>query len=421
MGTEPSARQAVERAARDSARRLIAFLAARSGSIAEAEDALAEAFRAALESWPQAGVPQSPEAWLLTTARRRLIDAHRHDAVRAASAASLLALADDLVDGAGEGAAFPDERLKLLFVCAHPAIDAAARTPLMLQVVLGLDAADIASAFLVKPATMGQRLSRAKAKIRDAGISYEVPQEAALPARLDAVLQAIYGIYGLGWDELPGADPLRRGLAGEAVALGRLLHAQMPQQAEVKGLLALMLHCEARRPARRNQDGGFVPLDEQDTALWHRSLIDEANALLQQAAALNTLERFQLEASIQAIHAHRAVSGATDWASIALLYEGLAALAPSLGLWVARASAWANVQGPEAALRLLGELPSESLQSYQPYWALRATLHARQGRWAEAARAYDRAMGLCVDPAVRDHLGHQAALVRARIAGESPP
>ena len=419
MGPDHPAHAAVARVARESCRRLIALLASRSGGIAQAEDALADAFRSALETWPNQGIPRNPEAWLLTAARRRVIDAHRHDAVRAEAVTTLLSIADEAMDGVEEGAAFPDERLKLLFVCAHPAIDVAARTPLMLQVVLGLDAGDIASAFLVKPATMAQRLARAKAKIRDARISYEVPDHKALPERLDAVLQAIYGIYGLGWDELMGADSPRRGHAAEAVELGRLLHLQMPDQAEVKGLLALMLHCEARRPARRNASGEFVPLDEQDTSLWLHPLIAEADELLAQASLLNTLGRFQLEAAIQSVHARRSAGYATDWQSIALLYDGLASRAPALGTWVARASAWSKVQGPDFALQLLAQLPTEAVEGYQPYWVLLSTLMQRLGRLKEASTALERAIGLCVDPATRQYLLQQAMFISVSMRGHA--
>ena len=223
------AERAVEQAARESYGRLVAYLAARARDVAAAEDALAEAFRAALSTWPRTGVPARPEAWLLVAARRHLIDAARHARVRDASAATLLAVAEEAEMAATDGAAFPDERLKLLFVCAHPAIEAAARTPLMLQTVLSLDAARIASAFLVRPEAMGQRLSRAKAKIRLAGIGFDVPEAKELPARLEAVLEAIYAAYGSGWDDVAGADPRLKGLALEAIHLGRLLARLLPR------------------------------------------------------------------------------------------------------------------------------------------------------------------------------------------------
>ena len=245
--------------------------------MAACEDALAEAFRRALEIWPARGVPDNPEAWLLTAARRRLTDETRHFRVRSGAQSTLLAIAEQAQQLANSDM-FPDERLKLLFICAHPAIDSAARTPLMLQTVLGLDAVRIASAFLVKPATMGQRLSRAKAKIRDAGISFELPEKVELVARLHSVLETIYAAYGSGWDDIGGSDPRRKGLASEALDLTRLL-AGLFSTPEVQGLLALMLYCESRREARRNPAGGYVPLLEQDTAKWSRAMIAEANEI----------------------------------------------------------------------------------------------------------------------------------------------
>lgn len=402
------ARRAVELAARDSYSRLIAFLAARSRDVAAAEDALADAFHAALETWPRAGVPEKPEAWLLTAARRRLIDSARHARVHADAVPTLLAVADEAQDLASTDTMFPDERLKLLFICAHPAIDAAARTPLMLQTVLGLDAARIASAFLVRPSAMGQRLARAKAKIRDAGIAFELPETKELPPRLDAVLQAIYAAYGSGWDDVAGADPRRKGLAVEAIDLGRLLLRLMPAEPEAMGLLALMLHCEARRDARRTAAGGYVPLSEQDVARWSRPMIEEAERFLMAAEQVGQVGRFQLEAAIQSMHARRAWTGRTDWEAIALLYEGLVRLAPTIGALVGRAAAVAEARGDATGWALLEAIPAEAIKSYQPYWALAAHLLKRMQRSGEAASAYSRAIGLCEDPAMREFLARQA-------------
>lgn len=405
------ARRAVEQAARDSYGRLIAFLAARSRDMAAAEDALADVFCAALETWPRTGVPDKPEAWLLTAARRRLIDSARHARVQAEAVPTLLAVVDEaqyLVNG---DIVFPDERLKLLFVCAHPAIDAGARTPLMLQIVLGLDAARIASAFLVQPSAMGQRLTRAKTKIRDAGIAFELPETKELPSRLDAVLEAIYAAYGSGWDDVAGADPRRKGLAVEAIDLGRLLLRLMPTEPEVQGLLALMLHCEARREARRTATEGYVPLSEQDVARWSRPMIEEAERCLSTAAQAGYIGRFQLEAAIQSVHAQRAQTGRTDWEAIALLYEGLVRLAPTIGALVGRAAAVAEARGAATGWALLEAIPAEAIKSYQPYWALAAHLLKCMRRSREAAAAYSRAVGLCEDPAMREFLARQAQLV----------
>ena len=384
----------IDTVARAAYGRLLAWLAARTRDVAAAEDALADAFAAALRTWPTQGVPDRPEAWLLTTARRRLTDQARHARVRAGAATALIELAEQR---AAPAPAFPDERLALLFVCAHPAIDPAARTPLMLQCVLGLDAARIAAAFLETPAAMGQRLSRAKAKIRGAGIRFAVPEPADLPARLPAVLEAIYAAFTTGWND--GADASRRDLAGEAIFLGRVLVQHLPAAPEARGLLALMLLAYARYSARRDAAGRFVPLAEQDPARWHAPLVAEGMAQLAQAATANAPGRFQLEAAIQALHCTRP----TDWHAVALLYEGLLAHAPTLGVRVGRAAAVAEAQGPAHGLALLDAI--EGADAYQPWWAVRAHLLAALGQDpTEAAR---QAIALADDPAVRAWLAER--------------
>ncbi len=262
--SQESTHRTIERVARESYGRLVAYLSSHTHDVASAEDALSNALVAALAAWPRDGVPQNPEAWLLTTARHALIDHMRHQQVALASEPTLLLLRESVTEPPMT-AEFPDERLKLLFVCAHPAIDPAMHTPLMLQTVLGLDAARIAQAFLISPTTMGQRLVRAKTKIRDGGIPFEVPQERELVERLEAVLEAVYAAFGISWDDMSGVDQRGRDLAEEALWLARVLLQQMPQESEVRGLLALMLHCEARRAARRGKDGRYIPLSEQDT------------------------------------------------------------------------------------------------------------------------------------------------------------
>jgi RNA polymerase sigma-70 factor (ECF subfamily) len=396
-----SARATAEAVARAAYGRLLAWLSARSRDVAAAEDALAEAFAAALRVWPQTGVPERPEAWLFTAARRQLIQAGRRRAVRSAAEPVLELLAEEQRDH--EPDALPDERLKLLFVCAHPAIDPAARAPLMLQTVLGLDAARIASAFLVAPSTMGQRLVRAKQRIRDAGIAFAVPEPAELPGRLDAVLDAIYAAYGSGWEDAAGTDARRKGLTDEAIWLARLVVALLPAEPEARGLLALMLYCEARAAARRDAAGRFVPLSEQDASLWSRERIVAAERELAAAAAKRHPGRFQLEAAIQSVHIQRPITGRTNWEAIALLYDGLVALAPSVGALVGRAAALGEAQGPAAGLAALAELPTETARAYQPWWAVRAHLLAAQGA-PEAAAAYRTAAGMAEDPAVKAFL-----------------
>ena len=393
----------IEAVARDSYGRLVAYLCSRTRDVAGAEDALGEALLAALTVWPRDGVPQTPEAWLLTTARRRLIDRARHMRVQAESAMTLELIAE-AAEETGSRELFCDERLKLLFVCAHPAINPGVHTPLMLQTVLGLDAARIAQAFLVSPASMGQRLVRAKTKIRDTGIAFEIPDEHELPQRLDAVLDAIYVAYGSGWEDTVGVDPRRRGLSDEAIWLARVLVQQMPSEPEVRGLLALMLHCEARRPARRTANNQYIPLSEQDVRRWSKPMIAEAERELAAAAKHGRPGHFQLEAAIQSVHAERAHSGHTDWGAITSFYENLVHMAPTLGAKIGHAAALAELNGAEAGLLLLSGIAPADVTTYQPYWAVRAHLLKRLAREPEASDAFDRAIGLSEDDSVRRFL-----------------
>lgn len=405
MDGTAAARVASEAAARHAYGKLLAWLAARTRNLAAAEDALAEAFRIALTVWPDRGVPDQPEAWLLTVARRAAGGTGRHQAVRDAAAPALRLLAEEAADVPDHG--FPDERLKLLFVCAHPDIDPAMRAPLMLQTVLGLDSARIASAFLVAPSTMAQRLVRAKARIAEARIPFSVPDPAELGERLAPVLDGIYAAYGRGWDDVAGADPRRRDLAQEAIWLGSMLVALLPREPEAHGLLALMLFCEARKPARRDASGAYVPLARQDTRLWSRTQLEAAERALHAAAALHRPGRFQTEAAIQSAHAHRRLGGRVAAADILRLYDALLAFAPSLGAQIGRAAAFAEAVGPEAGLVALNALAPRAT-GYQPFWALRAHLLASLGQDDDAAEAYRRAVGLSEDAAVRAWLLRQA-------------
>jgi RNA polymerase sigma-70 factor, ECF subfamily len=401
--------RAAEAAARRSYGKLIAFLAARTRDVAGAEDALSEAFAAALAEWPERGVPRAPDAWLLTVARRRLVDASRRRRLDEAASEQLRWLAE-LADDGGEEAVVPDRRLGLLFACAHPGIEPGVRAPLMLQVVMGFDAATIASAFLVAPATMGQRLTRAKAKIRQAGIGFEVPERAALRERLDAVLDAVYAAYAEGWSDPQGVDARRRNLADEAIWLGRLLASLLPEEGEALGLLSLMLHAHARREARRNAAGDYVPLGEQDPARWDGAMIDEAEALLSRANGCGGGGRYQLEAAVQSAHAVRRRTGAADWSAIEQLYDALCALTGSPVAALNRAVALAQTRGPAAGLAELDALAGdERLANYQPYWAARGDLLARSGAMEAAQDAYRNAIGLERDPAVRHFLQQRAA------------
>ena len=393
----------IERVARESYGRLVAYLSVDTHDLTSAEDALSEALVAALKTWPRDGVPKNPEAWLLTAARHSLIDVIRHNQVVLESEPTLQFLRENTTE-ADVSTTFQDERLKLLFVCAHPAIEPAMHTPLMLQTVLGLDAGRIAQAFLIAPKTMGQRLSRAKTKIHSGGIQFEIPQERDLPERLEAVLEAIYAAFGIGWDDMVGADRRGRDLAEEAIWLARVLLQLMPGEAEVQGLLALMLHCEARRPARRGPVGRYVPLSAQDPTQWSFPLIEEAEGHLAEAFKRGRSGRFQLEAAIQSVHAERASTGCTDWAAIALFYEKLIHISPALGTRVGYAAAVAEASGPETGIAVLDAIEPEGVSSYQPYWAVRAHLLQRLGRAPEASDVYDRAIGLAEDPAVKEFL-----------------
>jgi predicted RNA polymerase sigma factor len=400
---EEKVHRAVERVARESYGRLVAYLSVHTHDLAAAEDALSEALLKALTAWPREGVPQNPEAWLLTTARHSVIDAVRHQRVVSASEPTLQLLQENTME-TNFSTEFPDERLKLLFVCAHPAIDPAMHTPLMLQTVLGLDAARIAGVFLISPKTMGQRLVRAKTKIRDGGIQFEIPEPRDLPERLDAVLDAIYAAFGIGWDDLVGVDGRSRELAQEAIWLARVLLQLMPNEAEVGGLLALMLHCEARRAARRGRDGRYVPLSEQDPKLWLFPLIEDAERHLADASKFGRPGRFQLEAAIQSVHAERGRSGQIEWAAIVGFYEQLNRISPTLGRRTGYAAALAEANRAEQGLAVLDAIDKDAVFAYQPYWAVRAHLLQRLGKGPESQHAYDRAIGLAEDPAVREFL-----------------
>ena len=402
---QETARREIERVARESYGRLVAYLSVHTHDLASAEDALSNALVSALDHWPREGVPKNPEAWLLTAARHSLIDAIRHQKVVLESEPTIKLLTEDSVEAAlPTSTQFPDERLKLLFVCAHPAIDPSMHTPLMLQTVLGLDSARIAQAFLIAPKTMGQRLFRAKTKIHSGGIPFEIPQEHDLPQRLDAVLEAIYAAFGIGWDDMTGADQRGRNLAEEALWLARVLLQLMPGEAEAQGLLALMLYCESRRAARRDSNGRYIPLSEQDPKQWSLPLIEEAEHHLADAFQRSCFGRFQLEAAIQSVHAERARTGKIDWVAIALFYEQLLRISPAFGTRVGYAAALAEANGPAAGLAVLDSIDPDAVSDYQPYWAARAHLLQKLGKTLEASNAYDRAIGLAEDPAVREFL-----------------
>jgi RNA polymerase sigma-70 factor (ECF subfamily) len=411
-------RATAETVARRSYGKLVAFLAARTRDVAAAEDALSDAFAAALADWPVRGVPETPEAWLITVARRKMIDQARRRRSGADAADHLRLTAEELASAAADETPVPDNRLALMFACAHPAIDPGIRAPLILQTVLGFDAATIASAFLVSPAAMGQRLARAKTKIREAAIPFRVPERADLAERLAAVLEAIYAAFAEGWSDPGGTESRRRDLAEEGIWLGRLVVSLLPDEAEALGLLALMLHAEARRPARRNAQGDYVPLADQDPAAWDTPSIEEAEALLSRASRMGTVGRYQLEAAVQSAHAARRLTGRTDWAAIERIYDTLLAITGSPVVAINRAIAIAETAGPAAGLAALDALADvPRLADYQPYWAARAGLLVRTGQVRAADEAYQRAIGLEADPAVRRFLQQQ----RMELPGRRTP
>jgi predicted RNA polymerase sigma factor len=419
-----AAQSIADQVARRSYGKLVALLAMRTRDVAAAEDALADAFAAALADWPARGCPANPEAWLMTVARRRAIDGARHRHIGAEVANQLAILADEIDES--EAGVLPDRRLALLFACTHPALEAAIRTPLMLQVVLGLEAKTIASAFLTSPAAMTKRLVRAKNKIRAAGIPFSVPEREELPGRLAAVLEAVYATYAHGWTDpvggpvgsLVGNDSERRDLAGEALFLAQLLAELLPDEPETLGLLALMLYAQSRCDARRDAAGEYVPLSAQDPATWNAPMIDAADALLRRASAFNAIGRFQLEAALQSAHIHRCRTHRPNWDEIVQLYDALLAIAGSPVVAVNRALALAERDSPQAALDALEPYADDPrLADYQPYWAARADLLARAGARTEALGAYDLAIGLESDPAVRRFLQRR----RMEVLSESSP
>ena len=407
------AHAAAARVARESYGKLVAYLAAASRDVPGAEDALADAFAAALAVWPNQGVPLNPEGWLAKAARRRLIDVARRRRTALSASEALELINSELKEAADAHDGIPDRRLALMFACAHPAIEESVRAPLMLQTILGLDAAAIASAFLVSPTAMGQRLTRAKAKIRLAGVPFKVPEREDLPERLGVALEAIYAAFAHGWAEAFSDDPRGRNLAEEAVWLGRVVVSLSPNEPEAMGLLALMLYAHARREARRDAQGRYVPLSDQAVGRWDHSAIEEAERLLKAAGALGAPGRFQLEAAVQSVHAARRMTGKTDWEAIAVLYDALLALIASPVVAVNRAVAVAHARGAAAGLKLLDEVGAQGgLAGFEPYWVARADLCARMGDVEAARSAYGLAIGLQTDPAARAFLIERlAALV----------
>jgi len=417
-------------AARDSYGRLLALLAASTSDLAAAEDALADAFERALRTWPSQGVPASPDAWLLTVARNRLRDQWK--STRAQRTVPLDAAQDALAPFADVDVdSIPDRRLELMLVCAHPAVDRAAHTPLMLNTVLGFTAEQVGRAFSVPPSTMATRLVRAKKRIKAAGIPFRLPERADLPARMNSVLEAVYGAYVIDW----ATGPQARQLPSEALHLAEVLTMLVPGDPEARGLAALIELSAARAPARVDADGQFVPLADQDPSQWDQHLISRAHEHLRAAHAQGQLGRFQLEAAIQAVHCAgnhgagnhgagnhgaRRLDDTTDWPTLLALHRILHTVAPSLGSGVALAVVTAEVEGPAAGLAALDALLAEAGQRarlFQPAKAARAHLLDRLGRRQEATAAYESAISLTHDAAERQYLEH----LRDRASGQAQP
>lgn len=393
------AHRAAEQAARASYGRLVAFLAARDNNIAAAEDALSEALLTALSKWPSEGIPDSPEGWLLTVARNRRLNVYRAERVRHAAEPDLLLQQD----GAMKDDDVPDRRLHLMFACCHPAIDEAARAPLILQVVLGIDGARIARSFLVEPAAMSQRLVRAKSRIRDAGIAFALPARSDLEERLSFVLDAIYAAFGQDWEDMSrGGEP--ESLTREAIWLARLLVQLMPEEPEPRGLLALMLYCEARRLARRDAEGGFVPLDSQDARLWDRAMIIEAETLLVDAARIGQFGRYQCEAAIQSVHIQRPITGKLNHDALLVLYDLLVSHTDGIAARISRAVVLAESGKPAQAAAELDGMEPTKVAAHQPWWVARAHVAALTGDPALARDALGKALGLTTDAGIRKHL-----------------
>lgn len=401
----PTVHQVAETVARESFGRLVSWLAYQWRDIAAAEDALSDALLKALIHWPETGIPSSPEAWLLTVAKRQLLQKVRHEKLAPAfsffNAADENVTDDDLLQLVAE---IPDKRLALMLTCAHPEIEETMRMPLMLQSVLGLQASEIASAMLVSPGALAQRLVRAKQKIRAQQLSYDEAEINDMPDRIQFVLEAIYGAYGIGNDDLDGIETRITDLTQEAIFLCNLVCELLPTSAEAKGLLALMLFNQARKPTHSSAGDIFIPLSQKDSQLWDKKMIQQADSILLDAFSHRQPGYFQLEAAVQSAHCHRLFTGVTPWKAIADLYRQINQHFPTQGSIVAGAVAMAESGNPQAAVNLLESMDRTFTQQFQPWWVAKAHISSLMSDHNAARAALDRAIGLSTQQKIINYL-----------------